>query len=57
TFADKTVLIIAHRINTIMHCNKIAVMDAGQVAEFGSPAELLAQSESIFASLAERSKL
>ncbi|KUG01927.1 Multidrug resistance-associated protein 1 [Phytophthora nicotianae] len=56
TFADKTVLIIAHRINTIMHCNKIAVMDAGQVAEFGSPAELLARSESIFASLAKRSE-
>ncbi|ETO83438.1 hypothetical protein F444_02530 [Phytophthora nicotianae P1976] len=39
-----------------MHCNKIAVMDAGQVAEFGSPAELLARSESIFASLAKRSE-
>ncbi|KAK1940462.1 Multidrug resistance-associated protein 1 [Phytophthora citrophthora] len=57
TFSDKTVLIIAHRINTIMHCNKIAVMDAGQVAEFGAPAELLAQPESIFASLAHRSNV
>eukprot|EP00644_Phytophthora_capsici_P007558 jgi/Phyca11/506758/fgenesh2_kg.PHYCAscaffold_21_\ len=57
TFADKTVLIIAHRINTIMHCNKIAVMDAGQVAEYGAPSELMDQPESIFASLAQRSKL
>ena len=55
TFAAKTVLIIAHRINTILHCDKIAVMDAGRVAEFGAPAELLAQSDSIFSSLAKRS--
>ncbi|TMW62206.1 hypothetical protein Poli38472_009699 [Pythium oligandrum] len=55
TFRHKTVLIIAHRINTIMHCDKIAVMDAGKVAEFGSPAELLRQSDSIFSSLAQRS--
>jgi ABC-type multidrug transport system fused ATPase/permease subunit len=52
TFAHKTVLIIAHRINTILHCNKIAVMDAGQVAEFGPPAALLQRPDSIFASLA-----
>eukprot|EP00644_Phytophthora_capsici_P007557 jgi/Phyca11/566589/estExt2_Genewise1.C_PHYCAscaffold_210497 len=55
TFADKTVLIIAHRINTIMHCNKIAVMDAGQVVEYGAPSELLGQPESILASLAQHS--
>ncbi|RLN14167.1 hypothetical protein BBO99_00006130 [Phytophthora kernoviae] len=55
TFANKTVLIIAHRINTILHCNKIAVMDAGRVAEFGSPTELLRQPMSIFASLVKRS--
>ncbi|ETO75990.1 hypothetical protein F444_08532 [Phytophthora nicotianae P1976] len=55
TFEDKTVLVIAHRINTIMHCDKIAVMDAGRVVEFDTPSELLAQPQSVFAALAKRS--
>ncbi|RAW37914.1 hypothetical protein PC110_g5817 [Phytophthora cactorum] len=55
TFQDKTVLIIAHRINTIMHCDKIAVMDAGRVVEFDSPSMLLAQPQSVFAALAKKS--
>ncbi|KAG1708710.1 hypothetical protein DVH05_022336 [Phytophthora capsici] len=57
TFEAKTVLIIAHRINTIMHCDKIAVMDAGRVAEFDSPSALLAQPQSVFAALAKTSAL
>jgi ABC-type multidrug transport system fused ATPase/permease subunit len=47
TFQLKAVLVIAHRINTILHRNKIAVMDA----EFDAPSEFLAQPDSIFASL------
>ncbi|GMF63851.1 unnamed protein product [Phytophthora fragariaefolia] len=54
TFQDKTVLIIAHRINTIMHCDKIAVMDAGRVAEFDSPSVLLINSQSMFAAFSSR---
>ncbi|RLN37835.1 hypothetical protein BBI17_007717, partial [Phytophthora kernoviae] len=54
TFVDKTVLIIAHRTNTILHCNKVAVMDAGRVVEFASPSSLLQQPNSIFASLVNR---
>ncbi|GMF30259.1 unnamed protein product [Phytophthora lilii] len=57
TFQAQTVLIIAHRINTIMHCDKIAVMNAGRVTEFGTPTELLALPESVFSSLTKRSNL
>ncbi|XP_055014213.1 LOW QUALITY PROTEIN: ATP-binding cassette sub-family C member 10 [Boleophthalmus pectinirostris] len=45
TFRDKTVLTIAHRINTILDCDRVLVMGGGQVLEFDSP-EVLCQNES-----------
>lgn len=39
--ARKTVLVIAHRLSTIIHADRIVVMEAGQVVEVGSHAELL----------------
>ncbi|XP_043065365.1 probable multidrug resistance-associated protein lethal(2)03659 [Drosophila ficusphila] len=45
-FKDCTVLTIAHRLNTIMDSDKVLVLDAGKVVEFGSPYELLTESES-----------
>ncbi|XP_040579194.1 LOW QUALITY PROTEIN: multidrug resistance-associated protein 1 [Lepeophtheirus salmonis] len=50
-FKDSTVLTIAHRINTIMDSNRIMVLDAGTIAEFDDPQNLLANPDSMFYSL------
>lgn len=38
--ADKTVLIIAHRISTIENADQVVVLDAGHVVEIGTPTAL-----------------
>lgn len=45
---NKTVLVIAHRMRTVIHANRIVVMDNGHIAESGSPEDLL-QQNGIFA--------
>lgn len=50
-FRDSTVLTIAHRLDSIIDYDRVLVMDAGEAAEYDSPAALLARPESLFARL------
>jgi ATP-binding cassette, subfamily B, bacterial len=45
---NRTAIIIAHRLNTLSHADKIAIIDAGMVIEFGRRAELSADPSSRF---------
>jgi len=47
-FKNKTVLTIAHRINTIEDYDKIIVMDNGKVKEFDSPLNLLKNQNGLY---------
>jgi ATP-binding cassette subfamily B protein/subfamily B ATP-binding cassette protein MsbA len=39
----KTTVVIAHRLSTVLHANKIIVMKKGQIIEQGNHQELIAQ--------------
>ncbi|OSD00626.1 P-loop containing nucleoside triphosphate hydrolase protein [Trametes coccinea BRFM310] len=52
---DVTLLTVAHRLQTIMDSDKIMVLDAGQIVEFGKPSELLKKENGLLRSLVEES--
>ncbi len=47
----KTVLMIAHRLSTLLLMDKLVVMDQGQIVEMGSHQELLQKTDGIYAKL------
>ncbi|WZZ03807.1 hypothetical protein YC2023_089728 [Brassica napus] len=47
-FKSCTMLVIAHRLNTIIDCDKILVLSFGQVLEYDSPQQLLSRDTSAF---------
>uniref|UniRef100_A0A1E5RU90 Metal resistance protein YCF1 n=1 Tax=Hanseniaspora uvarum TaxID=29833 RepID=A0A1E5RU90_HANUV len=56
-FQDKIIISIAHRIHTILSFDKIIALDAGEVMEFDTPSNLIAQKEGIFYSLCQEAGL
>ena len=55
-FTDWTVLTIAHRLNTVIDSDRIAVMDAGRVVDYDTPEVLLKKDGGLLAELAAYSK-
>nr|CAH7729850.1 unnamed protein product [Callosobruchus chinensis] len=53
-FQNCTVLTIAHRLHTIMDSDKVLVMDAGTMREFGHPYTLLQNPKGIFFGMVEQ---
>jgi len=51
-FKGRTVFTVAHRLATIIDSDRVLVMDAGEVAEFGPPSELYNKEGGLFASMA-----
>lgn len=50
-FKHKTIVTIAHRLDTVMDSDRILGLDSGEVKEFDSPAALLEDHDSIFYNL------
>ncbi|KDO34831.1 hypothetical protein SPRG_22062 [Saprolegnia parasitica CBS 223.65] len=52
-FQDATVLTVAHRMHTILDCDRVLVLDHGRVVEWDTPAALLANPVGQFTKLVE----
>ncbi|KAI2637307.1 metal resistance protein YCF1 [Xylaria nigripes] len=55
-FAHRTIITVAHRINTILDSDRVVVLDKGEVVEFDTPKALI-QKRGIFYSLVKQSGL
>lgn len=53
--SDVTIITVAHRLQTIMDADKIMVLDAGRIMEFGAPSELLTNEKGFLRALVDES--
>lgn len=56
-FKNSTIIVIAHRIKTVMKCDKVLVLNKGKVVEFDKPQILKTKKESVFYKLYQKSYL
>lgn len=56
-FKDRTLLCIAHRLRTILSYDRIMVLDAGQITEFGPPLDLYLKEDGIFRDMCMKSNI
>ncbi|WOK94771.1 ABC transporter C family member 2 [Canna indica] len=52
-FKSCTMLIIAHRLNTIIDCDRLLLLSAGKVLEFDSPENLLSNEDTAFSKMVQ----
>ena len=50
-FQNKTVIVIAHKIKSIIESDKILVIDSGEIIEYDSPFNLIKNENSYFCKL------
>jgi len=50
-FKNCTLIIVAHRISTVLNCDRILVMNEGKIAEFDTPQNLRNNPNSLFSKL------
>ncbi|KAH8701351.1 P-loop containing nucleoside triphosphate hydrolase protein [Phaeosphaeriaceae sp. PMI808] len=56
-FANHTIIAVAHKLDTILDFDKVALLDKGELKEFDSPYALLNQPDSAFSRLYNSSKV
>lgn len=52
-FADRTIIAIAHRLDTINDFDRVVVLERGEIVEIGPPLALLKTDGSIFKALVD----